>query len=168
MRSPGGSFRTAWDPKVDWPAALLRWFHELAAIMWLGLQYYADFVYARARAAATVTGDASLLDGFVASRLGHALRLSAIVAWLLGCGLLSTLSIPGHHGFADAFLLRGIYAPIGIGSWIGTIMLAITLGPMRTDDVSAALLWARVNTVLSVPLLFFMAFGYSHQGIVGL
>ena len=105
--------------------------------MWLGLQYYADFVYARARAAATVTGDASLLDGFVASRLGHALRLSASVAWLLGCGLLSTLSIPGHHGFADAFLLRRNYAPIGIGSWIGTIMLAITLGPMRTDDVSS-------------------------------
>jgi hypothetical protein len=100
--------------------------------------------------------------------LGHALRVSAIVAWVLGCGLLSTLSLPGHNGFLDAVLLRGIYAPIGIGAWIGTLMLAITIGPMRTTNVAAALMWARINTVLSVPLLFFMAFGYSHQGIVGL
>jgi uncharacterized membrane protein len=153
---------------MDWPAALLRWFHELAAIMWLGLQYYTDLVYARARAAAAATASTAILDSFVATRLGHSLRIAAIVAWLLGCGLLSTISIPGHNGFMDAFLLRGMYAPIGIGAWIGTLMLAITLGPMRTTNVASALLWARVNTILSVPLLFFMAFGYSHQGIVGL
>ncbi len=153
---------------MDWPAALLRWFHDLAAIAWLGLQYYADFVYARARLAAAASGSTAILDNFIATRLGHMLRVSATVAWLLGCGLLSTLSIPGHDGFVDAFLLRGMYAPIGIGAWIGTIMLAVTLGPMRTTNVSSALAWARVNTILSVPLLFFMAFGYSHQGIVGL
>ena len=153
---------------MDWPAALLRWFHELAAIMWLGLQYYTDLVYARARAAAATTGSVAILDNFVATRLGHALRISAIVAWGLGCGLLSTLSIPGHNGFVDAVLLRGIYAPTGIGAWLGTIMLLITIGPMRTSNVATALFWARINTILSVPLLFFMAFGYSHQGIVGL
>lgn len=153
---------------MDWAAALLRWFHELTAIMWLGLQYYTDLVYARARAAAAATGSAAILDNFVATRLGHALRISATVAWVLGCGLLSTISIPGHNGLLDAFLLRGIYAPIGIGAWIGTIMLIITIGPMRTTNVASALAWARINTILSVPLLFFMAFGYSHQGIVGL
>jgi uncharacterized membrane protein len=136
--------------------------------MWLGMQYYADLVYSRARAAASATGSAAILDSFIATRLGHGLRIAAIVAWLLGCGLLSTISIPGHNGFTDAFLLRGTYAPIGIGAWIGTVMLVITLGPMRTTNVGAALAWARVNTILSVPLLFFMAFGYSHQGIVGL
>ncbi len=153
---------------MDWAAALLRWFHDLSAIMWLGLHYYTDFVYARARASATASGQAAVLDTYIAPRLGQALRLSASVAWVLGCGLLGTLSIPGHQGFVDAFLLRGIYAPIGIGAWLGTAMLLITLGPMRTDNVASALQWARVNTILSVPLLFFMAFGYSHQGIVGL
>lgn len=153
---------------MDWAAALLRWFHELAAIAWLGLQYYTDLVYARARSAAAAAGSVAILDNYVATRLGQALRTSAIVAWLLGCGLLATISLPGHNGFVDAFLLRGIYAPIGIGAWIGTVMLAITVWPMRTSDVAAALVWARVNTILSVPLLFFMAFGYSHQGIVGL
>lgn len=153
---------------MDWPAALLRWFHELAAIMWLGLQYYTDLVYSRARAAASATGSAAILDNYVATRLGHALRLAAILAWVLGCGLLSTLSMPGHNAFVDATLLRGIYAPIGIGAWLGTVMLVITVGPMRTTNVASALAWARVNTILSVPLLFFMAFGYSHQGIVGL
>lgn len=153
---------------MDWPAALLRWFHELAAIMWLGLHYYTDLIYARARAAAASTGSVAILDNYVATRLGHGLRMSATVAWVLGCGLLSTLSVPGHNGLLDAMLLRGVYAPIGIGAWLGTIMLLITLGPMRTTNVAAALLWARANTILSVPLLFFMAFGYSHQGIVGL
>ena len=154
---------------MDWIAALLRWFHELAAVAWLGLQYYTDFGYRRARAAAAASpSGAEVLDGFVAGRLGHMLRTCAVIAWLLGCGLLSTLSVPGHSGFVEAFALRGIYAPIGIGAWLGTVMLAITLGPMRTHDVASALFWARINTVLSVPMLFFMAFGFSHQGIVGL
>ncbi len=136
--------------------------------MWLGLQYCTDLVYARSRSAAAAAGSAAILDNYVATRLGHGLRISASAAWLLGCGVLGTISIPGHNALVEAFLLRGMYAPIGIGAWIGTIMLAITIGPMRTANVSAALLWARVNTILSVPLLFFMAFGYSHQGIVGL
>lgn len=153
---------------MDWSAALLRWFHELAAIAWLGLQYYTDFVYARARRAAAAEGNLAILDGLVAARLGPLLRGSAVLAWVLGVGLLATLSVPGHNALADAFLLRGIYAPIGIGAYIGTIMLVITVGPMRTNDIDIALGWARINTLLSVPLLFFMAFGYSHQGIVGL
>lgn len=138
---------------MDWVAALLRWFHELAAILWLGLHYYTDFLHDRAT---------------VRAALAQTLQSAAIVAWVLGCGLLSTLSMPGHHGVVDAFLLRGIYAPIGIGAWIGTIMLAVTLGPMRSADPAIAQRWARVNTILSVPLVFFMAFGYSHQGIAGL
>lgn len=153
---------------MDWIAALLRWLHELAAIAWLGLQYFIDLVYARARRAAEAAGQASMLDSYIAARVGPALRACAGIAWLLGCGLLSTLSIPGHNGFVDAALLRGNYAPIGIGAWLGTIMLVITIGPMRTNDVPTALAWARVNTMLSIPLLFFMVFGYSHQGIIGL
>lgn len=138
---------------MDWIAALLRWFHELAGIVWFGLHYYLDF-FSR--------------GGANAARVAQSLQTAAIVAWLLGCALLSTLSIPGHHGFVEAFMLRGIYAPIGIGAWLGTIMLAVTLGPMRSSDAQTAAAWTRVNTVLSVPLIFFMAFGYSHQGIAGL
>ena len=153
---------------MDWIAALLRMTHELAAIVWLGAQYFTDFVYSRARRAAAAGGQTAVLDSYVAVRIGPLLRAGAVVTWLLGCGLLSTLSIPGHNGFLDALLLRGMYAPIGIGAWLGTIMMVITVGPMRTHDVDAALTWARVNTVLSIPLLFFMVFGFSHQGIVGL
>lgn len=134
---------------MDWVAAALRYFHDLAAIVWLGLNYETDFL-ALYPAAAPV------------------LRGAALVTWLLGCGLLSTLSIPGHHGFQEAMLLHGIYAPIGIGAWLGTLMLVISIGPMRTADPRAGRRWARVNTILSVPMLFFMVFGYSHQGIVGL
>lgn len=138
---------------MDWIAALLRWFHELAAIAWLGLNYYADF-FGR--------GTENL------ARVMQTMRYAAIVAWALGCGLLETLSIPGRNAVVEAFTLHGIYAPIGIGAWLGTLMLAIALGPMRGAGEEQRARWARVNTALSVPLIFFMAFGYSHQGIVAL
>jgi uncharacterized membrane protein len=153
---------------MDWIALLLRWFHVVTAIVWLGLHYYTDLIYSRARAAAADTGSSAILDNYVAVQLGHWMRTSALFCWIFGCGLLGTLSLPGHQGLVDAFLLRGIYAPIGIGAWLGTVMLAIAIGPMRTADVPAALAWARVNTVLSIPLVFFMVFGFSHQGIAGL
>jgi uncharacterized membrane protein len=135
---------------------------------WIGLHYYLEFVQPRARAAAMGIGRAQLLDELVLARVGFYLRSSALVAWLLGCALLATLSLPGRNGFTDAFLLHGAYAPIGIGSWLGTIMLIVALVPMRSGDARIAFLWTRINTMLSIPLVFFMAFGFSHQGIVGL
>lgn len=153
---------------MDIIAAMLRFGHLIAGIMWLGGQYYLDFIYSRARVAAGADGTVALLDGLVAARLGRYLRLSGFAACVLGLGVLSTISLPGHHSVREALLLQGVYAPIGIGAWIGAVMLAITIGPMRTDDVDKAMRWTRVNTALSLPLLFFMAFGYSYQGIVGL
>ncbi|HEY8297330.1 MAG TPA: hypothetical protein VIG32_04830 [Candidatus Baltobacteraceae bacterium] len=153
---------------MDWVAALLRWFHDLAGIVWIGLHYYLDFVHPRARAAAMGIGRSALIDELVLPRVGFYLRCSAIIAWLLGCAMLVTLTVPGRNGFTDAFLLRGLYAPIGIGAWLGTIMLLVALVPMRSQDERTAFLWTRVNTMLSIPMIFFMAFGFSHQGIVGL
>ena len=153
---------------MDVIAALLRFGHILTAIMWLGGHYYTDFVYSAARAAAGPAGTVALLDRYMAARIGRYLRLCALATTILGLGVLSTISLPGHHSLLEALLLHGVYAPIGIGGWLGAVMLAITLGPMRTDDVDSAMRWTRVNTALSVPMLFFMVFGYSYQGIVGL
>jgi uncharacterized membrane protein len=92
---------------------------------------------------------------------------------LSGAALLGT-------NFTDAFLLRGAYAPIGVGAWIGTIMLLNVwlliwpnqkkiLGLVPADEGQKnrarriAMLTSRANTALSLPLLFFMAAGAHPQ-----
>ena len=85
----------------------------------------------------------------------------------------------------DAFLLRNGYAGIGLGAWLGTIMLINVwhfiwpnqkkiLGIVpATDEVKAkarrvAMLASRTNMMLSIPMLFFMANGLSHRAAFGL
>ena len=76
--------------------------------------------------------------------------------------------------FLDAFLFRDhAYVPIGIGAWLGTIMLFnvwVLIWPNQkkilgmvpaTDEEKnkarrVAFLASRTNTMLSFPLLFFM------------
>jgi uncharacterized membrane protein len=81
-----------------------------------------------------------------------------------------------------ALTLEGALAPLGLGVWIGTIMLAnlwlvlwphqkkvLGLKPASIDErlrcSRITHLSSRTNTMLSVPLLFFMATG-SHGGFL--
>jgi len=85
----------------------------------------------------------------------------------------------------NAFTLSKGMAGIGMGAWIGTIMLfnvwvliwpnqkkILGLVPATDEEkVTArrvAFLTSRANVVLSMPMLFFMAAGWSHRGIFGL
>ena len=86
----------------------------------------------------------------------------------------------------NAFTLQGAALPIGIGAWLGTIMLLNVwgiiwpnqkkvLGMVEASDeekakaARRALLASRTNTMLSIPMLFFMITGSpAHQmGIFG-
>ncbi len=101
-----------------------------------------------------------------------------MATWLAGAWLLGA-------GFVDAFLLRNGMEGIGIGAWLGTIMLINVwhfiwpnqkkiLGMVpATDEVKAkarrvAMLASRTNMMLSIPMLFFMANGLSHRAALGL
>ncbi len=165
--------------------ALMRWFHYLAGVMWIGLLYYFNFVNVQSVKEATAAGEAAPISKYVVPRALLYFRWSALVTWLLGVGLLQSLSANGHNGIVDALLLRGPYAPIGIGAWLGTIMFLNVWGLIwpnqkkilgmvpATDEEKVksrriAFLTSRVNTMLSIPMLFFMAFGFSHRALVGL
>ena len=94
-------------------------------------------------------------------------RWSAVVTWLAGAALLS-------DKFVDAFTLRHGMAGIGVGAWLGTIMLFnvwALIWPNQkkilgivpaTDEEKArarrvAFLASRTNVALSIPMLFFMS-----------
>src|SRR5437867_4437765 len=101
---------------MDLVPALARWLHFLAGVMWIGLLYYFNFVQVPAMKAATADGTAAGISKHVAPRALLYFRWSAVVTWLAGAALLGSQ-------FGNAFTLTKGYAGIGIGAWLGTIML---------------------------------------------
>ena len=158
--------------------ALARWLHILAGIMWVGLLFYFNFVQIPALKAAAADGTAAGITRHIAPRALLYFRWSAVVTWLAGAALLG-------GQFVAAFTLRPGYAAIGIGAWLGTIMLfnvwaiiwpsqqkILGMKPASDDEKNkarrVALLTSRTNMMLSIPMLFFMATGMSHSALFSL
>jgi uncharacterized membrane protein len=154
---------------VDWVPALSRWLHVLAGIMWVGLLFYFNFVQAPAMKAAQADGTAAGIAKHVAPRALWWFRWAAVVTWLAGASLLG-------KDFVAAFTLQKSHLVIGVGAWLGTIMLANVwlliwpaqkkaLGLVPASDAERAsarcraLLVSRVNLALVFPMIFFMAAG---------
>jgi uncharacterized membrane protein len=157
--------------------AVARWIHFLAGITWVGLLYYFNFVQMPALKEALADGTAAGINKHIVPRALLWFRWSAVVTWLAGAALL------GAH-MSDAFMLRNGYEGIGIGAWLGTIMLFnvwVLIWPNQkkilglvaaTDDAKTkakrvAMLASRTNVMLSIPMLFFMANGLSHRALIG-
>ena len=97
------------------------WLHALAGVTWVGLLYYFNFVQvpAMAEALADEGGPGPAAIGkYVAPKALLWFRMSAAVTWLTGAWALSL-----GYGFTNAFLLKPGAEMIGLGSWLGTIML---------------------------------------------
>ncbi|MCC7484540.1 MAG: urate hydroxylase PuuD [Burkholderiales bacterium] len=152
-----------------------RWVHIAAGVMWIGLLYYFNFVQVPALAEAGKDGTGAGITKHVAPRALFWFRWAAVVTWLAGAVLLGA-------NFHKAFLFMepGLRA-IGIGAWLGTIMIFNVwvliwpnqqkiLGMVQASDAEkatarrVAFLASRTNTMLSIPMLFFMA-AAGHQGV---
>ena len=163
----------------------LRWFHYLSGITWIGLLYYFNFVQVPAMAAATADKEPgpAAIGKYVAPLALVWFRWGAVVTWVTGAWYLQD-----HGMLHSAFALEeGYTRGIGIGAWLGTIMLfnvwvliwpnqqkvlglnKYASSPASPDEINqakkTALLASRTNTVLSIPMLLFMGSGHNLLGI---
>ena len=159
-----------------------RWLHILAGVMWIGLLYYFNVVQTPGLAVAAADkggpGGAGV-SKYIAPRALLWFRWAAVVTWLTGA-----IYLLGVYGNASvivlAFALQPGFRTIGVGAWLGTIMLfnvwvfiwsnqkkILGLVPATDDEKAAARKIAgrasRINFILSLPML--MCMGAQSHGL---
>ena len=158
---------------------IVTWIHVVVGIMWIGLLYYFNFVQVPAVSAALKDGEPgpAAINRYVAPRALMYFRWAALLTWLTGLSALAQIG-GGLQGIVDAFMLSNGKAVIGMGAWLGTVMLFNVwfviwpnqrkiLGLVRStpEDIASAKVRAlnasRINTLLSIPMLMGMT-GYMH------
>lgn len=169
MLAFGGAGLNVWS--------LVVWLHVFFGIIWIGLLYYFNFVQVPAVGAALADeggpGPAAI-NKYVAPRALWWFRWGALLTWLSGASALEAMGI----GLKDAFTLSGDGQIIGIGAWLGTIMLFnvwVLIWPNQkkilgmveasADEIAkskmVALMASRTNTFLSIPMIMCMV-GHAH------
>jgi uncharacterized membrane protein len=165
------------DPLFD---LALRWTHFIAGIIWVGHNYSSVVQRPgwRPLAAADLTDDTSARFRPCSTA---STASSAGPRWWRGAP--ACLMLWQRGWLAGALTLDGALAPIGLGTWIGTLMMlnvwfvlwphqqkVLGLVPASVEErlrcSRITHLSSRTNTMLSIPLLFFMA-ASSHGGLTG-
>jgi uncharacterized membrane protein len=172
MLAIGGNGLNIWS--------LVVWLHVFFGIIWIGLLYYFNFVQVPAvgEALADEGGPGpAAINKYVAPRALWWFRWGALLTWLSGASALEAMGI----GLKDAFTLSGDGQIIGIGAWLGTIMLFnvwVLIWPNQkkilgmveasADEIAkgkmVALMASRTNTFLSIPMIMCMV-GQGHGGL---
>jgi len=156
------------------------WFHVLAGVVWIGLLYYFNFVQVPAVGQALAEANdggpgPAAINKYVAPRALLWFRWGAVATWLTGVGALENL-VKG--GAMQAFTLGEGFEVIGVGAWLGTIMLFnvwVLIWPNQKKILGmveatpeqiagakkVALMASRTNTLLSIPMLMCMT-GHMH------
>src|SRR5881296_1892080 len=167
---------------------LLRWLHFLAGITWIGLLYYFNFVQTPFFA----TADAPVRTGMIAGSLvGRALwwfRWGAMVTFITGWLYILHMMFHGYGGVRE-FFASAYGWKIFFGGMLGSVMWAnvwFVIWPAQKVVIESATkvskggqaipeaaargqrggFASRTNTMLSIPMLFFMG-AASHLGWVG-
>ena len=158
---------------------LIIWIHVLAGITWIGLLYYFNFIQVPAlgEAASDDAGPGGAgITKYVAPRALLWFRWSAVVTWLAGAAyLLRSGNLLGAFtlGMAPGGGSPTYQMTIGIGAWLGTIMLlnvwvliwpnqkkVLGLVEATAEEINkgrrVAFLASRSNTLMSLPMLMSM------------
>ena len=163
---------------IEWTV----WLHVIVGIIWIGLLYYFNFVQvpAVAQALADKEPGPAAINKYVAPRALLWFRWAAVFTWLTGAATLWKMGIL-HQAFTfEGFRFASNVSVIGMGAWLGTIMLFnvwVLIWPNQKkilgldgkqhspDEIAkaktVALMASRTNTLLSIPMLLGMT-GFAH------
>jgi len=156
--------------------SFIVWLHVLAGVLWIGLLYYFNFVQVPAMGAAVADSGGpgpAAIGKYIAPRALAWFRWGALATWLTGAAALEYVG-----GFTTHFFAVSGVTVIGIGAWLGTIMLFNVWGliwpnqkkilgikPASDDEKAKAKVIAsmasRTNTLLSIPMIMCMV-GHAH------
>jgi uncharacterized membrane protein len=148
--------------------SITRWLHTFFGIVWIGLLYYFNFV----QIPTMPKVPAELKPG-----ISKHIAPSALFFFRWGAALtvLFGLIISVQAGYAhQAFTLQAPFRAIGLGMWIALIMAfnvwfiiwpnqkralgIVAVEPdVKAKSARTAMLTSRINTILSVPMLFLMS-----------
>lgn len=158
----------------EWFTFLFRYLHVLSGVMWIGLLWYFNFVQ---------IPNMPKIPDEQKPAIGKVIAPAALFwfRWGAMSTIVTGLILAAMGGYlVDAILLGftngGGSTPIGIGMWLGAIMwfnvwfviwpnqkraLGIVEADADTKKKSArtAMLFSRVNTLLSIPMLYCMVSG---------
>jgi uncharacterized membrane protein len=156
-----------------WIEFMVRWFHVLSGVMWIGLLWYFNFVQIP-----TVPKIPDELKPAIGKHIAPValfwFRWAALstVIWGAILGLMGVYSLhPLLLGFTGDLAQHEIM--LGIGMWMGLIMaynvwmviwpaqkiaLGLVDAPAEQKPAAArrAMLFSRTNTMLSIPMLYAM------------
>jgi uncharacterized membrane protein len=155
-------------PDYAWWTFIVRWLHVLSGVMWIGLLWYFNFVQIPTVPKIEPPEHRAAITKYIAPQALFWFRYGALATVVTGL-LLAHMS--GY--LVQALTLRpGTYA-IGIGMWLALIMAfnvwfviwpnqkkALGLVPASPEEKTKAgrlaMLTSRLNTLLSIPMLFCM------------
>ncbi len=160
---------------LSWWTFVMRWLHVAAAILWLGLLGYFNFVQIPAMPRIPDAQKPAIIQ-IIAPAALFWFRWAALATVFLGLGLASMT-----HALLPALRLQAPYTAIGIGMWLGLLMafnVWFILWPLqkkvlglvpaeslaRAQAARTSLLVSRINLMLSVPMLYCMV-AQSHGGL---
>jgi len=154
------------------------WFHAVVGVLWIGLLYYFNFVQVPGvgQALADKEPGPAAINKYIAPRALLWFRWAALATWLSGAAALAKLGI-----LKSAFMLQDPAIVIGVGAWLGTIMLLNVWGIIwpcqkrilgmkeaSPEQIAKCKVWAlmasRTNTMLSIPMLLAMTASTFHNG----
>ena len=158
-----------------WGLLFLRWFHIVFGVMWIGLLWYFNFVQMPSMPKIPDEQKPAISKVIAPTALMW-FRHAALWTVITGVTL---AAMNGYLVKALLFQERG-FLPIGIGMWLALIMAfnvwfiiwpnqqkALGMVPVEADAKAkaarVAMLTSRLNTMLSIPMLYCMA-AQSHGG----
>jgi len=138
-----------------------RWLHVLSGILWIGLLYYFNFVQVPAMATLSASTKAELFaEGSIVRRALHLFRMGANLTLVFGIVLFAQLGASAGWDIRIGALLAIImWANVMFIIWPNQKKI-IGMVEATADEKAAAgkkaLVASRINTLLSLPMLFLM------------